>query len=289
MIPFTKMHGLGNDYVYLDAFESPALAERGDLPALARAMSDRRFGVGSDGLILVAPPTAPGADARMVMFNADGSVGAMCGNGLRCVVRLVVERRHAAAVGGGVTIETASGLRRARVVDRAGDWLISADMAQPRLDLGSIPARRDVLEPAGRRGGLDLWRVGGVVGGLVSMGNPHLVSFADRLPEPAELDRIGPGIERHPAFPDGINVHVARALSRDRAEMVTWERGSGRTLACGTGACAVLVAGALAGLLDRSAIVTLPGGDLRIEWPEAGGGVVMTGPATEVYRGVWPG
>jgi len=291
MIPFTKMHGLGNDYVFIDAFETSDVESHGDLPALARALSDRRFGVGSDGLIIVAPP-GPGcadADARMIMFNADGSEGAMCGNGLRCVVRLLVERGRTARDDGVVVVATKSGPRRARVIERDAAWRISVDMGTPAIELAAIPALAEQLEPSGREGGLDRWRLEGVVGGLVSMGNPHFVSFVEASPEPRKIDALGTRLETHAAFPHGMNVHFVKVVGPTMAEMVTWERGSGRTQACGTGACAALVAGVLAGRLDRSATVCLPGGELEIEWDAGSGRVTMTGPATEVFRGVWNG
>lgn len=302
MIPFIKMHGIGNDYVYLDAFAHPELSERPDLPALAHAMSDRRFGVGSDGLIVVAPPVGADADARMIMFNADGSEGAMCGNGIRCVAKLIVDRGyHRQSVAPAsrlcatkstheLTILTASGPRTAHVhTDSAAVTSVSIDMAEPILDLNLIPALREQLEHAGREHEADLWRVAGRVGVLVSMGNPHFVSFVDRLPSPDEVDKIGPEIEHHPAFPQRTNVHFVTVQAPDAAKMITWERGSGRTHACGTGASAVLVAGVLAGRLERDATITLPGGDLRILWSAETNRVTMTGPATEVFRGDWPG
>ncbi len=305
MIPFIKMQGIGNDYVYLDAFAHPDLARRDDLPAIAVAMSDRRFGVGSDGLIVVAPPGDRNADARMIMFNADGSEGAMCGNGIRCVVKLVAERGYdiadshpaearasrpnSAAHDRTLTIATASGLRTASAHFRDGALeSVSVDMAEPVLQLDNIPALRDRLDHAGRERDADLWRIAGRVGALVSMGNPHFISFVDYLPSPGEVDSVGPIIEHHPAFPKRINVHFVTVQAPDAATMITWERGSGRTHACGTGASAVLVAGVLTGRIAREATLRLPGGELRIAWNPETNRVTMTGPATEVFRGQWP-
>ena len=296
MIPFTKMHGLGNDYVYLDAFETPSLADRPDLADCARRMSDRHLGVGSDGLILVAPPADAEAsdelppDARMIMFNADGSVGAMCGNGLRCVAALVVRRGHGAPRDGVVRIATASGVRDARVrlVTNHGAQ-VAVDMGEPSLEPASIPADVALLKPEGVTGDAPQWSAGELTGVLVSMGNPHFVSFAAQLPDEAFMERVGPAIERRPAFAERINVHVVSVLDRRSATMATWERGAGRTMACGSGACAALVAGVLTHRLERAATIRLPAGELSIEWSEETNRVEMTGPAVEVFRGEWPG
>lgn len=303
-IPFVKMHGLGNDYVYLDAVASPELDRRDDLPALARAVSDRHRGVGSDGLILVALPTPAGADrgahARMRMFNADGSEAEMCGNGVRCVAKFAHDRLGLRQRP--LRIETGRGVLtidyRTEVVHGA-DRLVEAtvDMGAPDLGLGNLdraharvlregpgPAEIeiDLPEPRARR-----WR-------LVSMGNPHAVAYLD---EPAETlaalaREWGPRVERHPAFPARTNVHFARVESRTRAVMHTWERGAGITQACGTGACAVHVAAVHADLLEGGATLTLPGGDLRIAYERVARGadarVLMTGPAADVCEGVWP-
>lgn len=303
MIPFTKMHGLGNDYVYLDAVIEPALAERDDLPDLARAISDRRFGIGSDGVIVVSRPSgeaeARGAQVRMRMFNADGSEGRMCGNGIRCVAKLAVERGHDEPdETGGVAIETASGLLRVTIRrDQEGRVdSVTVNMGAPILEPARIPVDLSKLEPQPSEANVSpvqyeaaprQWLVEGLPAVFVSMGNPHMVSFVDESVDEIDLSRLGPACERHPAFPDRINMHVVNTNSRDRATMRTWERGSGLTLACGTGACAVLVAGALTGVLDRDATLRLPGGDLRIRWDEASEHVFMTGPAREVFRGQW--
>jgi len=305
-IPFVKMHGLGNDYVYLDAVACPELDRREDLPALARAISDRHRGVGADGLILVALPTPEGAQrgahARMRMFNADGSEAEMCGNGVRCVAKFahdrlgLRERPLRVETGRGVlTI----GYRTERV--HGAERLVEAtvDMGAPGFGLATIdraharvisegpgPAEIEIDLPDARA---RRWR-------LVSMGNPHAVAFLDEPPESlAELARQwGPRVERHPAFPARTNVHFARIESRTHAIMHTWERGTGITQACGTGACAVAVAGVHAGMLDAQATLTLPGGDLRIAYERRardGGGagrVLMTGPAADVCEGVWP-
>lgn len=299
---FTKMHGIGNDYVYLDAFHDPALEQTPDLSGLARRMSDRHTGIGSDGLILVCRPRA-GASGRMRMFNLDGSESEMCGNGIRCVAKFLHDRC-------GITerpmrIETGRGVLSIDYkVDRGKLVSATVDMGEPILDLPRIGVDPRQLEPgAGPARRLRAWRVpeGDSEWVFVSMGNPHAVSWTlypdemslhpdPLLPSPSmqRIVRIGPDVERHAAFPNRINVHIARAISRREARMCTWERGAGPTLACGTGACAVAVAGVLVGCLDREVLLHLPGGDLEVRWEERSNHVFMTGPAVEVFEGVWP-
>ncbi len=290
-IPFTKMHGLGNDYVFVDCF-NVSLAGL-DIPSLARKVSDRHRGVGSDGLILICPPNeGVDASARMEMYNADGSRGEMCGNGIRCVAKYVIESGIASGQGGdqhqAVNIQTDRGLLTMEasisggLVDR-----VRVDMGQPILEPGKIPV--DVPGDRCVRAPLE---VGGMryVMTCVSMGNPHAVVF---VPEPGAIDmaELGRQVEYLPIFPNRVNLHLVSAQSRQSATMRTWERGSGITMACGTGACAVLVAGVLEERLDRTATIHLPGGDLSIEWrhePSDVGTVFMTGPAVEAFRGKWP-
>lgn len=274
---FTKMHGLGNDYVYIDA-----ASERVDDPAsLARLVSNRHAGIGSDGLILIAPSEL--ADVRMVMFNADGSRGQMCGNGIRCVGRYALERGLVREPE--MRIETDAGVREVRCNLRDGRVeSVRVDMGSPSFDPRSLP-----VSAAAPRGDelveVPLELSGGerVVVTCVSMGNPHAVCFVDDLPS-VDLERLGPLIERHAWFPERINAHFVAAESRSHLRVRTWERGSGATRACGTGACAVLVAAAKTGRGDRAATVTLPGGDLLVEWTD-GGAVLMTGPAEHVCDG----
>ncbi len=274
---FTKMQGLGNDYVYVDCFEERVP----DAPALARRISDRRFGVGSDGLILICPSDS--GDARMEMYNADGSRSAMCGNGLRCVARYVHERRGVA--GPVLHIETDAGVKACTLVHTDGVLAgVRVDMGPPRLERSEIP----MLGPEGRVIGerLDVQDHGLVVT-CVSMGNPHCVTFVHEAAGFA-VERWGRAIEHLPIFPERTNVEFVQVLARGEVVQRTWERGSGETFACGSGACAVAVAGRLNGLLDASVLVHLTGGDLRIEW--AGGPtdpVFMTGPAVEVFRGTF--
>ncbi len=284
-IAFTKMHGLGNDYIYVDCFKQSL--DGVNAPALSRAISDRHCGVGSDGLILIALPT-PGAkaDVRMEMYNADGSRGEMCGNGIRCVAKYAVEHGLASDPSGRVLVETDRGVLELTTY-RGSDGTVDrvrVDMGPPILRPRDIPVDlpgercvRSPFEVGGRRFAMT----------CVSMGNPHSVFFVDDVAE-IDLPRFGPLIERHPLFPKRVNAHFAQAHSRDEVTMRTWERGSGITQACGTGACAVMVAGVLEDRLSQSATLHLPGGDLLIEWSgEADASVFKTGPAVEVFSGQW--
>tara|TARA_R110002072_G_scaffold303069_1_gene492614 strand:- start:112510 stop:113349 length:840 start_codon:yes stop_codon:yes gene_type:complete len=274
---FTKMHGAGNDYVYVNCFEQ---VELGDVAELAKVISDRHFGVGGDGLVLIAPSER--ADARMIMYNADGSEAEMCGNAVRCVAKFVYD--HGIAAKEELTIETGRGLLalQCSVTDGKVDR-VRVNMDEPILESAKIPTTlvgdppvKVPLEVAGRT--LEVT--------CVSMGNPHAVTFVDEVNDDWVLN-IGPKVEVHDAFPRRINAEFIQVVSRSEVVMRVWERGSGETLACGTGACASVVAGVLAGLLDRKVLVRLTGGDLEIEWAESGE-VYMTGPATEVFSGEWP-
>lgn len=275
---FTKMHGLGNDYVYVSGF-GQSLPD--DIPALAVAVSDRHFGIGGDGLILILPSDK--ADARMRMFNADGSEGEMCGNGVRCVAKYVHD--HGIATKPRITIETGRGVLTLDVTKDAtgkAEW-ITVDMGEPILEAARIPTTLPgdpVIEQPMEAGGTT-WK-----GTAVSMGNPHFVIFVDDLSK-VDLTNVGPLLERHPTFPKRVNVHFAEVLDRSTVKMATWERGSGITLACGTGACSVCVAGVLTGRTDRAITAHLPGGPLKLSWPTDKGSVFMTGPATEVFSGEW--
>ena len=274
---FTKMHGAGNDYVYVNCFEP---VELGDVTELAKAISDRHFGVGGDGLVLICPSER--ADARMVMYNADGSEAEMCCNAVRCVAKFVYD--HGIATKDELTIETGRGVLTLQCSTTGGKVdRVRVNMAEPILVSSEIPTTlvgdppvKVPLEVAGRT--LEVT--------CVSMGNPHAVTFVDEVNDDWVLN-IGPQVEVHEAFPRRINAEFIQVVSRSEVVMRVWERGSGETLACGTGACASVVAGVLAGLLDRKVLVRLTGGDLEIEWAESGE-VYMTGPATEVFSGEWP-
>jgi len=276
---FTKMHGLGNDYVFVDCRN-----ERVKDPAkLARVVSDRHGGIGSDGLILLVPSDS--ADVRMVMYNADGSRGEMCGNGIRCVAKYAVE--HGIADGPELTVESDAGIKGAFCNVRQNRVeSVRVDMGGPILDAVSIPtsitADRVVDHPLSIAG--VTYRVT-----CVCLGNPHSIVFLDDRRQLATIDlaTIGPQFENAAAFPNRINAHFVHVDSREHITMRTWERGSGMTRACGTGACAACVAGALTGRTDRRITAELPGGELTLEWQQTGH-VFMTGPAVEVFSGNWP-
>lgn len=274
VLPFIKMHGIGNDYVYVDCFENTVR----DPAALARRVSPRHTAIGSDGLILVAPSAT--ADCRMEMYNADGGRGEMCGNGIRCVAKYAYESGRARA--NPMRIETDAGIKQVELAIAGGRvQRATVDMGEPILDGPRIPVAAEgrivdrELEVAG-----SLFRVT-----CVSMGNPHCVVFVDD-PDSLDLPVIGPRFEHHPFFPNRVNTEFVRTDGDSALTMRVWERGSGETAACGTGACAVLVAAVLNGRSGRSATVHLKGGDLRIEWRASDDHVLMTGPAEEVFRGV---
>lgn len=284
-IPFVKMHGLGNDYVYVDG-AATAIA---DPVALAQRVSDRHFGVGSDGLILVLPPE-PGVDAdvRMRMWNADGSESEMCGNGVRCVCKFARDRGLTEAKP--MRVQTGAGVLELDYErDAAGRVVrVRVDMGVPELDLSRIP-----VDPASfARLAADLDAVPALAARrdgdpvAVGTGNPHVVIFVRDL-EGLEAADAAP-FERHAAFPRRTNVHLVAVRGRGEVAMKTWERGSGATLACGTGATAVCVAGAASGRTDRAITAHLPGGALELDWNAASGRVFMTGPAVESFTGVLP-
>jgi diaminopimelate epimerase len=275
---FTKMQGAGNDYIYVDCFSQPIPA---DPAALARAVSDRHFGIGADGLILICP--VAGADAEMRMFNADGSYSEMCGNGIRCVAKFVHD--HGIAVRDQLRITSAGKPFLLDLELRAGKVeRVRVDMGEPILTSSQIPTTLPgdppvdaPFEIAGRTLAVT----------CVSMGNPHCVTYVDSATDELVLG-VGPQIETDPRFPKRTNVEFIEVLNRETVRQRTWERGSGETLACGTGACAVCVAGVLTGRTDRRITSKLLGGDLQLEWDEATNHVFMTGPATEVFTGEWP-
>jgi diaminopimelate epimerase len=275
---FTKMHGIGNDYVYVE----DRRGEERDWPELARRISDRHFGVGGDGLILIG--RSDRADARMRMFNADGSESEMCGNGVRCVAKYVHD--HGIARKPRLTIETGRGVLTLDLLVEDGKvQRVTVDMGTPILRAADIPTTLpgdppiDVpIEVDGNE-----YRVT-----AVSMGNPHAVIYVPDV-WAFPIESLGPKFERHPAFPRRVNAHFVEVMAPGEVRMRTWERGSGITLACGTGACAVCVAGVLTGRTGRHLLAHLPGGDLELEWPRDGASVRMTGPATEVFSGEWDG
>ncbi len=281
---FTKMHGAGNDYVYVDCFAEPVPDDPADL---ARRVSDRHFGIGGDGLILILPSEV--ADARMWMFNADGSEAEMCGNGIRCVAKYLYD--HGICRKESLRVETGAGvLALGLEIDRGRARRVRVDMGVPVLTPENIPttlpgdpARPDgaVVEAALKVDGERL-RVT-----CVSMGNPHAVTFVDRITDDHVL-RVGPRVEVDPHFPKRTNAEFVEVISSSEVRMRVWERGSGETLACGTGATAVGVAGVLTGRTERKLVVHLLGGDLEIEWSDDDH-AYMTGPAVEVFSGEWDG
>jgi diaminopimelate epimerase len=277
-LKFTKMHGIGNDYVYVSTFDQKLPA---DMPALAVAVSHRHFGIGADGLILIMPSER--ADARMRMFNADGSESEMCGNGVRCVAKFIHD--HGLACKSRVTVETGRGVLTLDLeVEQGKVRRVRVDMGAPILRATEIPTTLTgdpPIEVPLTIAGHDL-RIS-----AVSMGNPHAVAFVTDV-ERFPVETVGPALEHHASFPRRVNAHFVEVLSPGEVRMRTWERGSGITLACGTGACAVCVAGVLTRKTGRKLLAHLPGGDLELEWAGHGSSVFMTGPATEVFSGEWP-
>ena len=275
VMKFTKMHGTGNDYVCVNCFE-----ERIDNPSqAARRMSDRHFGVGGDGLVLIHPSAV--ADCRMRMFNADGSEAEMCGNGIRCLATYVYERGLARKEE--MTVETGAGALTLRLFVHDGIVeKVQVNMGAPRLSPGEIPVSLPGEGIVGASLGV-LDREFGIT--CVSMGNPHCVVFVDDVKN-FPVEKYGPPMETHEIFPRGANVEFVQIVNSGEVVQRTWERGAGETLACGTGASAACVAGVLNDLTRRAILVHLSGGDLEIEWKKDDH-VYMTGPAVEVFEGEW--
>jgi diaminopimelate epimerase len=275
---FTKMHGAGNDYIYVDCFAQPTPK---DPATLARAVSDRHFGIGGDGLILICP--VEGADAEMRMFNADGSAAEMCGNGIRCVAKYVYD--HGIASRDSLQIMTAGRRFTLDLMVHAGNVeRVRVDMGEPIFEPSKIPTTltgtppvEAPLEVAGRR----------LTVTCMGTPNPHCVTFVEQATDELVLG-YGPTIENDARFPNRINVEFVEVLNRETVRQRTWERGSGETLACGSGACAVCVAGVLTGRTERRITAKLLGGDLQLEWDKDSNHVFMTGPAAEVFSGEWP-
>jgi diaminopimelate epimerase len=288
---FTKMHGLGNDYVYVSCFEQ----EVSNPAKLAQIVSKRHTGIGADGLILICPSQK--ADVQMRVFNADGSEAEMCGNGIRCVAKYVYERKLV-EVGGpfsvpgqppcpaSLNIETAKGVLAVGLIIDENNKVgkVCVNMGQPILVPKDIPVKlpgEKVIEQPIEILGQELLMA------CVSMGNPHAVFFCNDV-RLIELDKLGPAIENHSLFPNRVNVHFVQVDKPTELTIRTWERGSGITLACGTGACACCVAAVLTGRGKRVCTSHLPGGELDLNWCEEDNCVYMTGPAVEVFEGIWP-
>ena len=273
---FTKMHGAGNDYIYVNCFEEKLPA---DLSSLARAVSDRHTGIGGDGLVLICPSER--ADAHMRMFNVDGTEAEMCGNAIRCVAKYLFD--HDVARKEDLDILTGNGILKIQVSTKNGMVdQARVNMGKPILQADKIPTTlpgdpplKAPLEAAGRE--LEVT--------CVSMGNPHCITFVDEVTD-EWVHGVGPQIEVHSAFPNRVNAEFIKIVSPTEMIMRVWERGSGETQACGTGACAAAVAAHLNGLTERKVLCHLPGGDLTLEWADTDE-VFMTGPATEVFSGEW--
>ncbi len=278
-VPFTKVQGLGNDYLFLDGVAGALPA---DLPGLARAMSDRHFGPGADGIITIERQASD--VLRMRIFNADGSEAQMCGNGIRGFAKLCWERGYVPGRPSVFAVQTGAGTLTLEVFPEGGRvGRVRVDMGEPCFRRGQIPMAgppdRECLEEA-LQVGEDVLRVT-----AVSMGNPHAVTFVEDAAR-APVRSMGPRLERDPVFPERVNVEFVQVLGPDLLRMRVWERGSGETMACGTGACAAVVAAARTGRAQRAATVRLNGGDLAVAW-EANNHVLMTGPTVEVYQGVY--
>ena len=275
---FTKMQGLGNDYVYVNCLKEKIA----DPPELARRISDRHFGVGSDGLIMINPSDK--ADFEMEMYNADGSRAEMCGNGIRCVGKYVYD--YGLTDKTQISVETLAGIKHLDLtVENGKVTLVKVDMGQPVFEPDRIPVKAEgsmvvdePLEVDGKE-----YRMT-----CISMGNPHAVIFVDQDVRELPLEEIGPSFENHERFPKRINTEFVRVIDRHTAQMRVWERGSGETLACGTGTCAAAAACVLNGLTEDEVTVHLLGGDLYIKWDRKKNTIYMTGPAEIVFEGEWP-
>ena len=271
LLRFTKMHGLGNDFMVVDA-----LSQRVRItPAIVRTLADRHLGIGFDQLLLVEPPSRPDMDFRYRIFNADGSEVEHCGNGARCFGRFVRDRRL--TMKDEIHVETARGQA---VLHLLPDRQVDVDMGVPELQPAEVPfmaETRKISYPVDVADeNVDL--------SVVSMGNPHGVLVVEDV-DHAPVERLGPALESHPRFPQRANIGFMQVMTPGEIRLRVFERGAGETLACGTGACAAVVAGRLRGLLDEEVLVHLPGGDLRIRWPGEGQALRMTGPATTVFEG----
>lgn len=273
---FTKMHGIGNDYVYVNCFEETVK----NPSAVARFVSDRHFGIGSDGLILIKPSDA--ADCKMDMYNLDGSQGAMCGNGIRCVAKYAYD--YGIVNKTSISVATKSGIKYLDLSIKDGKVsMVKVNMGSPILTASQIPVVSETEKVIDTPIDVD-----GTTYHMtaVSMGNPHAIIYMDEI-DNLDLEKMGPSFENHIVFPDRVNTEFVRVLDRHTVQMRVWERGSGETLACGTGACAVAVASILNGHVDADKPVTvkLLGGDLQIFWDQAENLVYMTGPAATVFDG----
>lgn len=275
---FTKMHGAGNDYVYIDG-----RTESHDWQAISPAISDRHLGIGSDGIIIALPSQS--ADLRMRMFNADGSEGEMCGNGIRCLVKFAMDRGIVPPDKPSVTVETLAGVLDVTPIRRSGSMVAArVDMGTPRLHPSDVPV--DITDcDVVLNHPLTINDFHFAIT-CVSMGNPHAVAFIEQPVDDIPLTQIGPLVEHHPLFPNRVNFEIANIIDQTTIKTRVWERGSGITMACGTGACAVAVAARLNGFTSDRVTINLPGGDLAVEWAGQGA-VTMEGPVAQVFHGEW--
>ena len=278
---FTKMQGAGNDYIYIDARD-----KNEDWPSLSRKMSDRHFGIGSDGIILIQDSDV--ADLKMRMFNADGSEGEMCGNGIRCFTKYAIDHGIVRPPSQTLDVDTLAGIRQVMPVYQ-GKNITGArvSMGLPTFEPEKIPVSSDsflgvvpVLKHSVYKGGVELPM------SFVSMGNPHAITFLDRSVDEFPLHQIGPMVEHDPMFPRRVNFEIVNRKNDRHLTARVWERGSGETMACGTGACAIAVASRLLGYTGDTVDITLPGGTLTIDW-DGEGEVYLAGPAEEVFSGEW--
>ena len=275
LVKFTKMHGCGNDYIYVNCF-----TEKIEEPSvIAKKVSDRHFGIGSDGLILICPSET--ADFKMRMFNADGSEGKMCGNGIRCVAKYVYDNGMTDKEV--ITVETLSGIKTLQLAVSEGRvQAVTVDMGSPVLTPSQIPVKcegdRMINQPVSV-GGKEYYIT------CVSMGNPHAVVFTEEEVTALNLEKTGPLFENHEIFPDRVNTEFIHVIDEKTIDMRVWERGSGETLACGTGTCATAVACILNGKTEDEVTITLLGGDLIIRWDREKNVIYMTGPARVVFDG----
>jgi len=280
---FTKMHGAGNDYVYVDA-----RSDDRDWSELSRQMSDRHFGVGGDGLILIKDSDV--ADLKMSMFNADGTEAEMCGNGIRCFVKYAVDRGIVSDSAASVSVETLAGIRQIAPIAKDGRVVAArVSMGVPILAPADVPVN---LDSAGENGSGPVLEYPFQMDGhdlplsFVSMGNPHAVTFISTPVAEFPLLTVGPKVEHHVIFPNRVNFEIVNIDSREHLTARVWERGSGETLACGTGACGIAVASKLGGHTGNTIDITLPGGTLKVDW-DGEGEVFLEGPAQEVFSGEW--
>ena len=277
MLEFTKMTGLGNDYIYINCMDGTSIK---NIPELAKKLSDRHFGIGADGLILIENPTIDNADYKMRVFNSDGSEAEMCGNGIRCVAKFIHDKKI--NNNDKLSIETLAGIKKVKIIENNNNECngVIVDMGEPVFQDKNIPY--DVYEAFNKD--LDL-EVNGenMRFTVLSMGNPHAITFVQNLDD-MQIEKYGPKVENNPIFPNRTNVEFVEIIDKNNIKVRVWERGVGETYACGTGACAAMVASGLNGYTDENVTVNLPGGKLKIEWGKDNH-IYMEGPATTVYEG----